>query len=165
MYLKKNKKNRYLFLLVSIFLSSCNSSKIYQKDDNQIINSEGNINYLGEDNNDFNIQELNNNTIYFDFDKYEINPKFFPLLNNHAKFLNKNKFYNIIIEGHTDERGTSEYNIVLGENRAQAVKDYLKNMGVQDKQISIVSYGKEKPAVSGHNNFAYSKNRRVVITY
>ena len=71
----------------------------------------------------------------------------------------------MIIEGHADERGTPEYNIALGERRAAAVKSYLQANGASGEQLSIISYGKEKPAVLGHNEAAYAKNRRAVITY
>ncbi|MGQ7179132.1 peptidoglycan-associated lipoprotein Pal, partial [Escherichia coli] len=83
----------------------------------------------------------------------------------HANFLRSNPSYKVTVEGHADERGTPEYNISLGERRANAVKMYLQGKGVSADQISIVSYGKEKPAVLGHDEAAYSKNRRAVLVY
>ncbi len=71
----------------------------------------------------------------------------------------------VVIEGHADERGTPEYNIALGERRAQAVEDYLHNLGVQDSQTSTVSYGEEKPLVDASTESAYAKNRRAVLVY
>lgn len=105
------------------------------------------------------------NTIYFDFDKYNVKPEFSQILDDHANFLSTNPTYNIVIQGHTDEQGTSEYNIALGERRAAAVKAYLQGRGVTASQMSIVSFGKEKPAVLGHDAVANEKNRRVVIVY
>ena len=104
------------------------------------------------------------NTVYFDYDKYNVKAEYETLLNAHAVFIRSTNL-NVIIEGHADERGTPEYNIALGERRASAVKSYLQGNGVSGEQLSIVSYGKEKPAVLGHNEAAYAKNRRAVITY
>ena len=83
----------------------------------------------------------------------------------HAKYLRENPDAHIIIEGHTDERGTPEYNIALGERRARSVARYMQNLGVDVNQLSIVSYGEEKPLVVGHNENAWAKNRRAVINY
>ncbi|WP_392553257.1 peptidoglycan-associated lipoprotein Pal [Orbus wheelerorum] len=105
------------------------------------------------------------NTVYFDFDKYNINPEFSKVLDSHAEFLRSRPSFSVVIEGHADERGTPEYNIALGERRAAAVKAYLQGRGVSANQMSIVSYGKEKPAVLGHDAKAYEKNRRAVIVY
>jgi peptidoglycan-associated lipoprotein len=105
------------------------------------------------------------NTVYFDYDKYNVKPEYSTLLNEHAALIRANSSLNVVIEGHADERGTPEYNIALGERRAAAVKSYLQGNGVSGEQLSIVSYGKEKPAVLGHNEEAYAKNRRAVVTY
>lgn len=105
------------------------------------------------------------NTVYFDYDKYNVKSEYSTLLGAHSIFMRANSFLNVVIEGHADERGTPEYNIALGERRAGAVKSYLQSNGVSGEQLSIVSYGKEKPAVLGHNEAAYAKNRRAVITY
>ncbi|OKP04859.1 MULTISPECIES: peptidoglycan-associated lipoprotein Pal [Xenorhabdus] len=112
------------------------------------------------------MQELqNNNIVYFGFDKYDINGEFAQMLDAHAAFLRTNPSVKVTIEGHADERGTPEYNIALGERRANAVKMYLQGKGVSADQLAIVSYGKEKPAVLGHDEAAYAKNRRAVIVY
>ena len=105
------------------------------------------------------------NTIYFGFDQDAIDGQYTELLQAHANFLRSNPSYKVTVEGHADERGTPEYNISLGERRANAVKMYLQGKGVSADQISIVSYGKEKPAVLGHDEAAYSKNRRAVLVY
>lgn len=106
-----------------------------------------------------------NNTIYFDLDKYNIKLNYEKIISDYADFLKKNNTYKIIIEGHTDERGTPEYNISLGERRANAVKKYLQMQGVSEKQISIISYGEEKPEALGHNENSYEKNRRAVLLH
>ncbi|MCS3432051.1 peptidoglycan-associated lipoprotein Pal [Klebsiella sp. BIGb0407] len=106
-----------------------------------------------------------NNIVYFGLDKYDVSPEFGNMLDSHANFLRSNPSYKVTVEGHADERGTPEYNISLGERRANAVKMYLQGKGVSADQISIVSYGKEKPAVLGHDEAAYAKNRRAVLVY
>ncbi|MBS0848576.1 peptidoglycan-associated lipoprotein Pal [Citrobacter sp. JGM124] len=106
-----------------------------------------------------------NNIVYFGLDKYDVSPDFANMLDSHANFLRSNPSYKVTVEGHADERGTPEYNISLGERRANAVKMYLQGKGVSADQISIVSYGKEKPAVLGHDEAAYAKNRRAVLVY
>lgn len=112
------------------------------------------------------MQELQrNNIVYFDLNKYDIRSEFAQMLDAHANFLRSNPSYKVIVEGHADERGTPEYNIALGERRANAVKMYLQGKGVSADQIAIVSYGKEKPAVLGHDEAAYAKNRRAVLVY
>jgi peptidoglycan-associated lipoprotein len=112
------------------------------------------------------MQELQkNNIVYFGLDKFDIQSEFAQMLDAHANFLRSNPSYKVTVEGHADERGTPEYNISLGERRATAVKMYLQGKGVSADQISIVSYGKEKPAVLGHDESAYAKNRRAVLVY
>lgn len=104
-------------------------------------------------------------TVYFDFDKSTIKSDFLPVLDKHAAFLVKNPNQNVVIEGHCDSRGTPEYNIALGERRAKAVETYLLNAGVSSSQLSVVSYGEEKPAVMGATEYAMAQNRRGVVVY
>lgn len=103
--------------------------------------------------------------IYFGFDVSNVTDEFSNVLDAHATFLNANSEVKVLIEGHADERGTPEYNIALGERRAKAVVTYLENMGVSAKQLSVVSYGEEKPMVKDRSEAAFSKNRRAVIVY
>lgn len=103
--------------------------------------------------------------IYFGFDVSNVSDEFSNVLNAHAEFLNVNSNVKVLIEGHADERGTPEYNIALGERRAKAVVTYLENMGVSADQLSVVSYGEEKPMVKDRSENAFSKNRRAVIVY
>lgn len=104
-------------------------------------------------------------TVYFDFDRSTIKSEFAPILRKHAEFLIKNTGQRVVIEGHTDSRGTPEYNIALGERRAKAVETFLMNEGVSASQISVVSYGEEKPAVMGTSDYAFAQNRRGVVVY
>ena len=98
--------------------------------------------------------------VYFDFDKFDIKPEFRTILQHNAMVLKKYPEMRILIAGHTDSRGTSEYNLALGERRARAVQDYLIVLGVPATQLEIVSYGEEHPAVQGANETAWAKNRR-----
>jgi peptidoglycan-associated lipoprotein len=109
--------------------------------------------------------DLQNRTIYFDFDSSEIKPDYTGVVAAHAKYLVGNPSIRVRLEGNTDERGSREYNIGLGERRAQAVRQALMLQGVADSQITTVSYGEERPAVTGHAEAAWSKNRRVDIVY
>jgi peptidoglycan-associated lipoprotein len=104
-------------------------------------------------------------TVYFDFDRSTISSDFYSVLDKHAAFLVKNPSQSIVIEGHCDSRGTPEYNIALGELRAKSVQTYLQNAGVSSSQLSVVSYGEEKPAVNGSTEAAFAKNRRGVLVY
>ncbi|TLU61200.1 peptidoglycan-associated lipoprotein Pal [Thalassotalea litorea] len=108
---------------------------------------------------------LADNTIYFDFDTSKLSASVTATLDAHAAFLANNTNAKVVIEGHADERGTPEYNIALGERRAQAVQKYLENAGVSSSQIETVSYGEEKPAVNSRTESAFAENRRAVLVY
>ncbi len=97
--------------------------------------------------------------IYFDYDKFNVKPEFRGTLNKIADWLKKNDGYNVRIEGNCDERGTAEYNLALGEKRANSAKDYLVKLGIDKNKINTISYGKEKPVDPGHNEEAWAKNR------
>ncbi len=99
-------------------------------------------------------------TVYFDFDKSSIKPNFSGALESNADLMKESMDMIIQIEGHCDERGTVEYNLALGERRAMATRSYLVNLGIAAERIEIISYGKERPAMMGHNEAAWSKNRR-----
>ncbi|WP_404339754.1 peptidoglycan-associated lipoprotein Pal [Pseudoalteromonas mariniglutinosa] len=103
--------------------------------------------------------------IYFGFDDAIIQSQYAELLQAHAEFLVQNPSVKVLIEGHADERGTPEYNIALGENRGQAVEKYLQSLGVSASQMSVVSYGEEKPMVKSRTEAAFAKNRRAVLVY
>ncbi len=103
--------------------------------------------------------------VYFDFDEYSVAGQYQGMLEANADFLKENGNREVVIEGHTDERGSREYNIALGEKRANAVRDVLLSYGVSSSQIDTVSYGEERPAVDGSGESAWAKNRRAVIEY
>ena len=103
--------------------------------------------------------------VYFDFDVSNVNQQYSAILDAHAKFLNANSDVKVLVEGHADERGTPEYNIALGERRAKSVVTYLENMGVSASQLTVVSYGEEKPMVKDRSENAFAKNRRAVLVY
>jgi peptidoglycan-associated lipoprotein len=100
------------------------------------------------------------NTVYFGFDSSELAGEAQATLDRQAAFLNVNPTMVVVIEGHADERGTREYNLALGDRRAVAVRDYLLAKGLNAARVRTVSYGKERPAVSGSNEEAWAKNRR-----
>lgn len=99
-------------------------------------------------------------TVFFDFDKYNLRGDAKSALDNNYNILNEFATAVIKIEGHCDERGTVEYNLSLGEKRAKATMDYLVGLGIDPGRISIISYGKERPADAGHNETSWNKNRR-----
>jgi peptidoglycan-associated lipoprotein len=103
--------------------------------------------------------------IYFDFDKSEIKPEYTDIVTTAAHNLTANPRLKMKLEGNTDERGTREYNIGLGERRAQAVRRALMLQGVAESQVTTVSFGAERPAVEGDDEAAWSKNRRVEVVY
>lgn len=103
--------------------------------------------------------------VYFDFDKYNINEEFRDVLSAHAEYLANNPSAKVTIEGHCDERGTREYNIGLGERRASAIQQMLTLQGASSRQINTVSYGEERPTALGHDEEAWSRNRRGEIIY
>ena len=103
--------------------------------------------------------------VYFDYDSFVIKSEARPVIESHARFLQANKQRKAMLEGHTDERGGREYNLALGQKRAEAVQRALVLLGVPDSQIEAVSYGKEKPAAQGADEAAYAKNRRVEFKY
>ena len=111
------------------------------------------------------IQELQRTgtTIYFDYDRADIKSEYLPIVTAHARYLNANPQRKLRLEGHSDERGSREYNIGLGERRAQSVRRALLLQGVNETQLTTVSYGEERPAVQGSDESAYAKNRRVEL--
>ena len=108
---------------------------------------------------------LSKRTIYFLYDSAEVEPEYVPVVNAHAAYLAANPSIVVTLEGHADERGSREYNIALGEQRASTVARMLQLQGVTDGQLNIVSYGEEKPVAFGHDDTAWQLNRRVKIAY
>jgi peptidoglycan-associated lipoprotein len=104
-------------------------------------------------------------SVYFDLDSYVVKDQYKPVLEAHAKYLNSHKDRHIVIQGNTDERGGREYNLALGQKRAEAVRRAMSLLGVQESQMEAVSFGKEKPKALGNDEAAYAENRRADIAY
>lgn len=109
--------------------------------------------------------DLETQVVYFDFDRATVSSDYQTLLDKHAAFLVANTGVTVVVEGHCDSRGTPEYNIALGERRAKAIETYLRNAGVSGSQISVVSFGEEKPVAYGSSASDFAKNRRGVLVY
>jgi peptidoglycan-associated lipoprotein len=108
---------------------------------------------------------LSKRSIFFDFDSFVVKSEYQPIVQTHGNFLGTNKQRRVTIEGHTDERGGREYNLALGQKRAEAVKQRLMLLGVTDTQIETVSFGEEKPRGTGSSEDAWAQNRRADINY
>ena len=161
MFIFRNKLN---FLIVIIFLSSCSSMNVTQEK----VNSGGVKTVEATSINNENIRYdsmavFANATIYFEFDKSNLTSKSIQTLKSTVNALNDNSSIQITLAGHADERGTREYNLALGQRRAETVSDYLVLNGISKSRITVKSYGEERPAVSGQNEKSYAKNRRVEI--
>ncbi len=161
MFIFRNKLN---FLIVIIFLSSCSSMNVTQEK----VSSGGVKTVEATSINNENIRYdsmavFANATIYFEFDKSNLTSKSIQTLKSTVNALNENSSIQITLAGHADERGTREYNLALGQRRAETVSDYLVLNGISKSRITVKSYGEERPAVSGQNEKSYSKNRRVEI--
>ena len=160
MFFLRNKLN---FIVVVFFLASCSSmnvteEKVYSGDVKTVKASStksSNINYDS-------MAVFANATVYFEFDKSNLTSKSIQTLKSAVNALNENSSIMITLSGHADERGTREYNLALGERRANAAKDYLMTYGISENRISVISYGKERPVDSGSNPLSWSKNRRSV---
>jgi peptidoglycan-associated lipoprotein len=101
--------------------------------------------------------------VYFDFDSYVVKDDYRPVIEANAKMLSANRKMKMAVEGHTDDRGSSEYNLALGQRRAEAVVKSLTLLGAEQAQLEAVSFGKERPAVQGENEDAWAKNRRAEL--
>lgn len=108
---------------------------------------------------------LSKRVIYFAYDSDDVLPEYEPVMTAHAEYLASHPQQTAVLEGHADERGSSEYNIALSERRATSVERSLRLQGAAEGQLQIVSYGEEKPAVSGHEESSWQQNRRVEIVY
>jgi peptidoglycan-associated lipoprotein len=109
--------------------------------------------------------KLSQRSIYFDLDKYDVKDEYKDLVAAHAKYLVDHKGFKVLLQGNTDERGSREYNLSLGQKRAESVKRSLTLLGVKEDQIESVSLGEEKPKNPGHDETAWAENRRADILY
>ena len=108
---------------------------------------------------------LSKRSIYFDYDKYDVKPEYKDLVAAHARFLSNNRQFKMLIQGNTDERGSREYNLALGQKRADSIKKMLTLMGAREEQVESVSLGEEKPKSEGQNEAAWAENRRGDMLY
>ena len=161
MFIFKNKTN---FLIVVIFLSSCSSMNITEEnvysDNVKTVKASSS---MSENINLDSMAIFANATVYFEFDKSSLTSKSIQTLKSAVDALNENTSIKVTLSGHADERGTREYNLALGQRRAESVSDYLVLNGINKSRITVKSYGEERPAVSGQDEKSYSKNRRVEI--
>jgi peptidoglycan-associated lipoprotein len=147
--------------VTALFLAACSSVKL---DDVDGANGSGSGNFSSQPWNDPS-SPLFQRSVYFDLNEYTVQTKYQKQLSAHASFLKANPMQKIIIQGNTDERGTAEYNLALGQRRSDAVRKSLNLMGVSENQMEAVSYGKEKPKAEGDNEAAWAENRRADIVY
>ena len=108
---------------------------------------------------------LSKRSVYFDYDKYDVKAEYKDLVTSHAKFLAKNRQFKMLIQGNTDDRGSREYNLALGQKRADSVKKMLTLLGAREDQVESVSLGEEKPKNEGQNDAAWAENRRGDMLY
>lgn len=108
---------------------------------------------------------LSKRTIYFMLDSSQVQPDFIPVIAAHARYLIANPSRRVVLEGNCDERGSREYNIALGEQRAKSIAAMFRAQGVSESQLNVVSYGEEKPVAQGHDESSWELNRRVEIAY
>ena len=148
-----NLKNLVLILFATLALSACSTAKKSGQLDGDVYTGTDTVEYLASGVPD---------RVFFATNKSSLTTKSRETLRKQAKYLRKNKNLNVTIEGHADERGTREYNLALGERRANAAKDYLMTYGISGKRISVISYGKEKPVNPASSPLAWSQNRRSV---
>lgn len=145
----------------ALFLAACSGVKL---DDVDSANGSGSGNFSSQPWNDPS-SPLFQRSVYFDFNEYTVQTKYQKQLSAHASFLKANPKQKIIIQGNTDDRGTAEYNLALGQRRSDAVRKSLNLMGVSDDQMEAVSFGKEKPKAEGDTEAAWAENRRADIVY
>ena len=157
MTLSKIFKNTFLVVAVSIILSACATTK---KVDAPTAQMQGDV-YTGTDTVEYLASGVPDR-VFFATNESVLTTASRDTLRKQADWLRQNPDINVVLEGHADERGTREYNLALGERRANAAKDYLMTYGVTASRISVISYGKERPVDSGSNPLAWSKNRRSV---
>jgi len=153
MKLNKIFKNILLIAFVGMLLSACATKKVTNKIQGDVYTGKDTVEYLASGVPD---------RVFFATNESVLTTASRETLRKQAAWLRKNSKISVVLEGHADERGTREYNLALGERRANAAKDYLMTYGISGNRISVISYGKERPVDSGSNPLAWSKNRRSV---
>ena len=153
MNLSKIFKNALLVMLASLILTACATKKVQNQMQGDVYTGTDTVKYLASGVAD---------RVFFATNESVLTTASRDTLRKQAEWLRKNSKINVVLEGHADERGTREYNLALGERRANSAKDYLMTYGISANRISVISYGKERPVDSGSNPLAWSKNRRSV---
>ena len=153
MNLSKILKNTFLILIASLVISACATKKTTGQLQGDVYTGTDSVEYLASGVPD---------RVFFATNETVLTTASRDTLRKQAAWLRKNSDINVVLEGHADERGTREYNLALGERRANSAKDYLMTYGISSDRISVLSYGKERPVESGSNPLAWSKNRRSV---
>ena len=153
MNLSKFFKNALLIMLASLILTACATKKVQNQMQGDVYTGTDTVKYLASGVAD---------RVFFATNESVLTTASRDTLRKQAEWLRKNSKINVVLEGHADERGTREYNLALGERRANAAKDYLMTYGISANRISVISYGKESRVDSGSNPLAWSKNRRSV---
>ena len=153
MKFKTNLKNILLVIIATFALSACSTAKKATGVSGDVYTGTDTVEYLASGVPD---------RVFFATNKSSLTTASRETLRKQATYLRKNKELNVTIEGHADERGTREYNLALGERRANAAKDYLMTYGISGKRLSVISYGKERPVNSNSSALAWSQNRRSV---
>ena len=157
MKFSKNYKNIFLVMFLGFLLSACATQTTTKKIDSQI---QGDV-YTGTDTVEY-LADGVPDRVFFATNESVLTTASRETLRKQAAWLRKNPDVTVVLEGHADERGTREYNLALGERRANAAKDYLMTYGISSNRVSVISYGKERPVDAGSNPLAWSKNRRSV---
>ena len=153
MTIKKNLKNVLLVIFTTLILSACSTAKKSADIEGDVYTGKETVEYLAAGVAD---------RVFFATNKSSLTSASRATLRKQANYLRKNKSLNVTIEGHADERGTREYNLALGDRRANAAKDYLMTQGISASRITTISFGKERPVNSASNNKAWAQNRRSV---
>jgi peptidoglycan-associated lipoprotein len=153
MNLRKIFKSVLLVMLASLVLTACATKKVQNQMQGDVYTGTDTVKYLASGVAD---------RVFFATNESVLTTASRDTLRKQAEWLRKNSKINVVLEGHADERGTREYNLALGERRANSAKDYLMTYGISANRISVISYGKERPVDSGSNPLAWSKNRRSV---
>ena len=155
-------RNKINFLIAVIFLYSCSSMNVTEE---RVYSGDvKTVEALSSDSIQYdNKAVFASATVYFEFDKSNLTSKSIQILKSVASALNENKSIQVTLAGHADERGTREYNLALGQRRAETVSDYFILNGISKNRISVKSYGEERPLALGQDDESYSKNRRVEI--
>ena len=153
MTLNTNLKNIFLVVFTTLILSACSTAKKSGDMDGDVYTGKETVKYLASGVPD---------RVFFATNKSSLTTASRATLRKQATYLRKNKKLNVTIEGHADERGTREYNLALGDRRANAAKDYLMTQGISSSRVTTISFGKERPVNSGSNKKAWAQNRRSV---